>query len=342
MGRMLRSLVTIDLAAIRQNVRTLRGLLDGAELWAVVKADGYGHGAVDVGRVVLEAGAAALCVATLGEALELRRELPSARIVVLGPTTAEDAVEARDARLELCVCRGEIPDGVPAHLKLDTGMGRWGLSELAGAGSGVVGLMSHFAAADSDPAFTELQLERFLAATAAHGHLTRHIANSAGTLRHPASHLDAVRCGIALYGISPFGTDPAADGLRPALRWESSVALVKTLPPGASTGYGRRFVARERTRIGIVPVGYADGFRRDLSGTEVMVAGERAPVVGTVSMDAFAVALPDGAAEGDGVTLIGEGVLIEEHARVSGTIPYEIACGVFPRASRSGREVVDE
>ena len=103
--------------------------------------------------------------------------------------------------------------------------------------------MSHFASADTDPAFTEAQLARFLAATAPYAHLTRHIANSAGTLRHPASHLDAVRCGIAVYGISPFGTDPAADGLRPALRWESSVALVKTLAPGESTGYGRRFVA---------------------------------------------------------------------------------------------------
>ena len=177
------------------------------------------------------------------------------------------------------------------HLKLDTGMGRWGLSELAAPGSGVVGLMSHFATADTDPGFTELQLERFLAATEPYAHLTRHIANSAATLRHPASHLDAVRCGIAVYGISPFGTDPAADGLRPALRWESTVALVKTLAPGESTGYGRRFVATSPTRIGIVPVGYADGFRRDMTGTDLVVAGERAPVVGTVSMDALAVAL---------------------------------------------------
>ena len=145
---------------------------------------------------------------------------------------------------------GEPPDGIPVHLKLDTGMGRWGLSELTAPGSGVVGLMSHFAAADSDPAFTETQLERFLSATAPYPQLTRHIANSAATLRHPASHLDAVRCGIAVYGISPFGTDPAVDGLRPALRWESCVALVKTLAPGESTGYGRRFVAASPTRIG--------------------------------------------------------------------------------------------
>lgn len=337
-----RSLVTVDLAAIRHNVRTLLGVLDGAELWAVVKADGYGHGAIDVGRVALETGAAALGVATLGEALELRGALPFARVVVLGPTAPADVAKAREASLELCVVDGHIPEDVHVHLKLDTGMGRWGLTELAAPGSDVVGLMSHFAAADSDPAFTEAQLTRFLAATASHAHLERHIANSAGILRHPAAHLDAVRCGIALYGISPFGTDPAADGLRPALAWASSVAVVKTLAPGESTGYGRRFVAREPTRIGIVPVGYADGFRRDMTGTELVVAGERALVVGTVSMDALAVVLPDAAGEGDTVTLIGDGVLIEEHARVSGTIPYEIACGIVSRGPRSEREVVDE
>jgi len=342
MGSMPRSLITIDLGAIRHNVRTLRGLLDGAELWAVVKADGYGHGAVDVGRAALEAGATALGVATLGEALELRGALPTARVVLLGPSVPAEWPAAREARLELCASAGEAPEGIPVHLKLDTGMGRWGLSELATPGSGVVGLMSHFASADTDPAFTEVQLARFLEVTAPYTHLQRHIANSAGTLLYPHAHLDAVRCGIAVYGLSPFGTDAADDGLRPALRWESWVALVKTLGPAESTGYGRRFVASRPTRIGIVPVGYADGFRRDLSGTEVVVAGARAPVVGTVSMDAMAVVLPDAADAGDRVTLVGDGVLIEEHARVSGTIPYEIACGIVSRATRSEREVVDE
>jgi len=342
MGAMSRSLVTIDLAAIRHNVRTLRALLGGAELWAVVKADGYGHGAVDVGRAALEAGGTALCVTTVGEALELRRALPLARIVVLGPTAAAELADAQAAKLELCVSTAEIPEGIPVHLKLDTGMGRWGLTELVEPGSGVVGLMSHFASADTDPAYTGVQLARFLEATSPYAHLQRHIANSAGTLRYPHAHLDAVRCGIAVYGLSPFGTDAADDGLRPALRWESSVALVKTLGPAESTGYGRRFVASRPTRIGIVPVGYADGFRRDMSGTEVVVAGARAPVVGTVSMDALAVLLPDEAGEGDTVTLVGGGVLIEEHARVSGTIPYEIACGIASRATRSEREVVDE
>ncbi len=337
-----RSLITVDLGAIRHNVRRLLGLVGHADLWVVVKADGYGHGAVDVGRAVLDAGAGALCVATVAEALELRAALPAARIVVLGGTPAPATDAIRAARLEIGSSTTEVPEGVPVHLKVDTGMGRWGLSEIAAPGSGVVGLMSHFASADSDPAFTEAQLARFLAETDAYAHLQRHIANSAATLRLPGAHLDAVRCGIAVYGISPFGTDPGADGLRPALRWESSIALVKTLEPGESTGYGRRFVAQVSTRIGIVPVGYADGFRRDLTGTDVIVNAERARVLGTVSMDSLAVRLPDTAGPGDPVTLIGAGILIEEHARVSGTIPYEIACGIVSRATRSEREVVDE
>ena len=141
------------------------------------------------------------------------------------------------------------------------------------------------------------------------GTLVRHLANSAGTLRYPAASFDAVRCGIALYGISPFGSDPALDGLEPALRWESYVALAKRLEPGDSTGYGRRFVADEPTWIGVVPVGYADGFRRDMTGTEVLVDGERRRVVGTVSMDAIAVELDHEVAIGTPVTLVGDGIL---------------------------------
>ncbi len=127
--------------------------------------------------------------------------------------------------------------------------------------------MSHLASADSDTEFTEQQVERFRAATELYPHLTRHIANSAGALAYPSARFDAARCGIALYGISPWGTDPAEDGLEPALRWDSELAQVKLLQPGESTGYGRRWIARQPTWIGIVPVGYADGFRRGLTGT---------------------------------------------------------------------------
>jgi alanine racemase len=336
-----RSQLTLDLGAIRRNARTLLRVLDGAELWAVVKADGYGHGAADVGRAALEAGASALCVATVSEALALRQALGPVRVLVLGPADEEETARAREAGLELAIAQGPVPEGVPVHLKLDTGMGRWGLAELPAPGRDVFALMSHFASADSDAAFTELQLQRFLEATEQHPGPTRHLANSAGALRFPAARLDAARCGIALYGISPFDTDPAADGLEPALRWESELAQVKLLAPGESTGYGRRFVAERPTWIGIVPVGYADGFRRDLSGTTVRVEGEPRQVVGTISMDAFAVELDRELPVGTPVTLLGDGVLAEAHARVAGTIGYEIATGIRSDPERTRRVVVD-
>jgi alanine racemase len=338
---MARSDLTVDLGAIRRNARTLLRALDGAELWAVVKADGYGHGAIDVAGAALGEGAAALCVATVPEGLALRRELGAPRILVLGPSSSREIAEARDAGLELAVADGEIPEGVRAHLKLDTGMGRWGLSELPAPTREVVGLMSHLASADCDAAFTEQQVERFRAATEEHSHLTRHLANSAGALRFPSTRFDAARCGIALYGISPFGADPAEDGLEPALRWDSELAQVRQLQPGESTGYGRRFVAARPTWIGIVPVGYADGFRRDLTGTEVRVAGELRRVVGTISMDAFAVELDRELPVGTPVTLLGHGVLAEAHARVADTIAYELVTGIRSSPERARRSVVD-
>jgi alanine racemase len=337
-----RSDLTIDLGALRRNVSTLLRALDGAELWAVVKADAYGHGAADVAGATLDAGASALCVATVAEGLALRREHAAARILVMGPAGNREIADARDARLELAISDGEIPDGVPVHLKLDTGMGRFGLSELPAAQAEVVGLMTHLATADTDPGFAAKQIERFRVATAGLEHLTRHAANSAAALRLPDARFDAARCGIALYGLSPFGTDPGDDGLEPVLRWESSLAQVKRLEPGESTGYGRRFVAERATWIGLVPVGYADGFRRDLTGTQVRVAGERRRVVGTVSMDSFAVELDRKLPVGTPVVLIGHGVTAEEHARVAGTINYEIVTGIRSDPLRARRAVLDD
>ena len=337
---MVRSLYTLDLNAVRRNAATLRRAAGGAELWAVVKADGYGHGAVDVARAALDGGATTLCVATLAEAVELRSALPEARVLVMGPASPDEVATARSARLELVAATGDVPEGVPVHLKLDTGMGRWGLSELPSPTRDVVGVMSHLASSEADPEFTRLQVERFREATDGLDGVVRHIANSAAALRYPEAAFDAVRCGIALYGISPFGTRPEDDGLEPALRWESHLALVKRLEAGESTGYGRRFVAERPTWIGIVPVGYADGFRRDLTGTEVAVDGERRRVVGTVSMDALAVDLDRALPEGTPVTLIGDGVLIEDHARVAGTIGYELATGLDTRDPRARRVVV--
>jgi len=338
----MRSQLTIDLRALRHNTRRLLEAAGGAELWAVVKADGYGHGALDCGEAALDAGASALCVATVAEGLALRRALPAARIVVMGPSATDELGDARDASLELVVVAdGEIPDGVRVHLKLDTGMGRWGLSELPRPGRDVVGLMTHFATADDDLAFARVQLERFLAATEQFAHLTRHAANSAAVLAFPESALDAVRCGIALYGLSPFGHDPAEDGLEPVLSWVSELAQVKRLSPGESTGYGRRFVAESPSWIGIVPVGYADGFRRDFTGTSLLVEGIARPVVGTVSMDAVAVLLDAELPAGTRVTIVGDGLPIVEHARQAGTIAYEVVCGIRSEVLRARRVVVD-
>jgi alanine racemase len=308
----------------------------------VVKADAYGHGAVDVASAMLDEGAGALCVATVAEGLELRLEFALARILVMGPTSSSrEIAEAREARLELAVWEDELPEGVRVHLKLDTGMGRWGLSELPALGPEVVGLMTHLATADSDTAFAEQQVERFRAATEPHGELMRHAANSAAALRLPSARFDASRCGVALYGLSPFGEDPAADGLEPALSWRSYLAQVKRLEAGESTGYGRLFVAEAPTWIGIVPVGYADGFRRDLTGTEVRVSGEPRRVVGVVSMDAFAVELEHEEPVGAPVTILGHGVLAEDHARVAETINYELTSRVNADPRRARRTVVD-
>jgi alanine racemase len=337
-----RSELTVDLGALRQNVRTLLRALDGAELWAVVKANAYGHGASDVAGAALGAGATGLCVATVAEGLALRRDFAVTRILVMGPTsTSREIAHARDAALELAVSDADIPHGLRVHLKLDTGMGRWGLSELPAPPVEVVGLMSHLATADSDSAYANWQIERFREATQAFSHLTRHLANSAAALRYPAARFDAARCGIALYGLSPFGTDPVEDGLVPVLTWTSRLAQVKLLAPGHSTGYGRRFVAERPTWIGIVPVGYADGFRRDLTGTQVRVGGDLRRVVGTVSMDAFAVELESQLPVGTPVTILGRGVLAERHAEVADTITYELVTGIDSDPSRARRIVVD-
>ena len=336
----MRSEITIDLAALRHNVHVLLAALDGAELWAVVKADAAGHGAHDCADAALGAGATALCVATVPEALALRPSLPDARIVVMGPAVSHHEVDAaRSAGLEL-VAGDELPEGVPVHVKLDTGMGRWGVSELGALPPQVVGVMTHLATADSDPDFAREQVARFREATESVSHLTRHVANSAAALRLPEARFDAARCGIALYGLSPFGTDPAEDGLQPVLSWTSELALSRRLRARESTGYGRGFVAERDTWIGIVPVGYADGFRRDMTGTQVLVADEPRRVVGVVSMDAFAVELDRELPRGTPVTIVGPGAPLESHARVAETITYELSSRIESDPRRAHRVVV--
>jgi alanine racemase len=341
---MYRSEVTIDLAALRGNVVRLLEAAAPAELWAVVKADAYGHGAADCARVALEAGARALCVATAREGASLRSALPGARIIVMSALTRNENGLAREAGLELCASTPELPEGVPVHLKVDTGMGRWGMSAeeaLSVPRDRIVGVMSHFATADErDQTFAREQIQRFRDLADRFPGVSAHMANSAATLALAEAGFDAVRCGIGLYGLSPFGDDPARYGLEPVLSWRSYVAITKTLGVGESTGYGRRFIAERPTRIGIVPVGYADGFRRGLSGAHVLVGEKRRTVLGAVSMDSLAVELGEESA-GAPVTLIGDGVLAEEHARRLGTINYEITCAIRSDASRADRRVLD-
>jgi alanine racemase len=341
---MSRSEITIDLGALRRNAAVLASAAGSAELWAVVKANAYGHGALDCARAALAGGATALCVATAKEGAALRSELAYARILVLSPLSQADEGIARDAGLEIAVSSPPVPEGLSVHVKVDTGMGRFGMTPGDAAKidpARVVGVMSHLATADEvDAAFAHAQIDVFAAVAERFPTATRHIANSAATLSIPESRLDAVRCGVALYGLSPFGRDPKEHGLEPVLSWRSYVAQAKVLGRGDSTGYGRRFVAEHETRIGLVPVGYGDGFRRTLTDTEVLVAGTRRRVLGTVSMDSFAVELVD-EPEGAPVTLIGDGLAVEEHARHAGTINYEITTGLISDPRRAERRFVD-
>ena len=338
-----RATVTVDLAAIEENVARLRNASGPAEMWAVVKADGYGHGAAAVGRAALRAGARKLCVATWEEARGLREDLGDVPVLVMGPLVPGE--EAHVAGVEVTVTSVEgfarlhaaAREPLGVHVKVDTGMGRWGMAPaeaLRVAGQldpdgmlRLAGLMSHLAVAETDERFTHLQIERFAALADRFPACPRHLANSAGALRFPAARFDAVRCGIAVYGISPFGADPAELGITPALRLESHVADAKLLQPGESAGYGRRFVAAEPTWIGLVPAGYADGVPRVLSGrADVLVGGRRRRVAATISMDqlTFVIGPERDVEPGDPVTLIGadgdDRILAEEWARLAGTI----------------------
>jgi alanine racemase len=349
-----RALARIDEGAIERNCRRLLGLTGGsAELCAVVKADGYGHGAAPAAAAALRGGASWLGVATAGEAAELRDAGVAARLLVMGALTTADLEAAVDADADVVVWTRELADaatrlpGARLHVKLDTGMGRLGTKDAELARSlldgPVVGVMTHFATADEDgdELFGE-QLERFGEFVAGLGDdLVVHAANSAATFRDPAAHFDMVRCGVAIYGLDPFQGDPAERGLEPALGLDSWVAALRRFEAGDGAGYGRRWRAPEPTWVATVPIGYGDGWRRGLSGNcDVLIGGSRYPVVGTVSMDNLTVDVgPDPeVAVGDAVTLIGsqegERILAEEVARRLGTINYEITCGLSPRVRR--------
>jgi alanine racemase len=372
-----RAQALVNVAAIERNCARLHGeLKHGAKLCVVVKADGYGHGAVQSARAALTGGASWLAVAGAAEARELREAgLREVRVLVMGALSGVELKEALAADGDVVVWSEQQVEAVQAagggrvHVKLDSGMGRLGTRDPAVASRAVVaarnaddvqlvGLMTHFATADDldDDGFFAVQIEAFeewaQALKAEQPELILHAANSAAVLRDEQAHFDMVRCGIAAYGMDPFGEDPVARGLEPALQLSSYVAEVKAYRAGESAGYGRRFVAERDTWLAVLPIGYGDGWRRGCSNNaDVLIAGRRYPVVGTVSMDNLTVDLgPDAAAEllGEEAILIGEAavagsgqtaqaaerITAEEVARRLETINYEVTCALTPRVPR--------
>jgi alanine racemase len=367
-----RALARVNLASIERNVRRLRGALSpGTEVCAVVKADAYGHGAAAVARAAQAAGAGWLAVASAQEAAQLGDAGVSGPLLVMGALSGEElplalaagadvvawtAGFARAVRREAQRADGQrSPVGV--HVKLDTGMGRFGTRELQEAvgvaeevaqASGVLalrGAMTHLATADADPEFLGVQLARFQPfvdrVRERWPGVLVNAANSAAVLTVPESHFDLVRCGLAVYGCDPMGGDPEGQDLDPALELTSYVAAVKPARPGDSVGYGRTFTATRETSIATVPIGYADGYVRALSNnSDVLIGGRRYPVVGTISMDNLTVDVgPEASVRvGDRVILIGADGAVNQRAealaRRAGTISWEILCGVSERVPR--------
>ena len=340
-----RAVARIDLGAIERNCDRLP-----KPLCAVVKANGYGHGAVTAAQAALAGGAEWLAVATAGEAAELRAAGIDAQLLVMGALTADELRTAVEADADVVAWTEEVAGAAPrVHVKLDPGMGRLGtkdrdLALRLAARPNAVGLMTHFATADEpgDDVFpAQLAAFREFVDEVARDDVVVHAANSAAALRDPASHLDLVRCGIAIYGMDPFHDDPAAHALEPALSLHSWVASIRRLDKGEGVGYGHRWRADEPSWLATVPIGYGDGWRRGLTNNaDVLLRGRRHPVVGAVSMDNVTVALgPDTDVElGDEVVLIGaqgdERILAEEVARRLGTINYEVTTGLLPRVRR--------
>jgi alanine racemase len=363
-----RAVARIDFDAVRGNCARLKSELGEAELCAVIKADGYGHGDAACAEAALAGGATRLAVATASEAARIGRRFAHVPLLTMGALTVEELDTALEAGSELAVWRRGFLDlvterarahGRPAgvHVKFDSGMGRLGNRDadevlgLLGACAEsphleVAGVWTHFATADEpDSEFFAEQLDRFATVAAAakerHPAILVHAANSAAVFRDSRAHFDMARCGVSVYGLDPFQGDPAERGLRPALSLHSYVADVKHFERGDSAGYGRTWQTERETSIGVLPLGYGDGVRRGLSNNaEVLIAGRRHPLVGTVSMDNVTVDLgPDTEVEpGAEAVLIGsqggETIRAEDWAGRLGTINYEVTCGISARVPR--------
>ncbi|NIS82239.1 MAG: alanine racemase [Anaerolineales bacterium] len=357
--------VEIDRGAIENNVRYFVKKTT-AKVMAVVKANGYGHDAVQTAKAALNAGATWCAVARVDEALELRQHGLTCPILLLGLAPSARISEMLTAQISMAVWQQEhitaIADvasreGEQArlHLKVDTGMGRLGVQpeQVPTYARYIVdnpdvifeGLFTHYARADErDPAPSDEQDIRFLQALSGLDEIGLrpalvHAANSAAALRRAQSEFDLVRVGISIYGLHPSKDAPLPVDFRAALSWKTQLSQIKVLSPGHGVSYGHMYVTSGHERIGTLPIGYADGFRR-IEGNQVLVAGQRAPVVGRVCMDQCMVqldAIPDVKA-GDEVVLIGqqgeERISAEEVAERWGTINYEVTCGIGARVPR--------
>jgi len=355
----------IDLGAISQNLSEIRKRIgDKRHLMAVVKADGYGHGSVEVSRIALASGADCLGVALPEEGELLRKEGIDAPILVLGLIQPKEAFKVIESRLEQTVCSLGLAEAldqeaakaavrVNVHVKVDTGMGRIGLKPQEVSdfvqrtrrfeNLNVVGVLSHFASADEpDKTFSKRQIATF-------DHVIRelerlgidipqkHMANSAAILDLPESYYDLVRPGIMIYGLYPSNTVTRSPGLRPAMTLVTRISFLKTVPPGTAISYGQTFVTQKKTKVATLPVGYGDGYTRLLSGRgEVLINGQRAPLIGRICMDMCMVDVSrvPHVKTGDRVTLFGEDLSIDKIAATIGTINYEILCAVGKRVPR--------
>lgn len=359
----------IDLEAIRQNVRSFRKHVgDSVQVMAVVKANAYGHGAVPVAKAALEAGAARLAVHRLTEGIELREAGIEAPILVMGYTPPPGAGEFVRWNLTPSMITPEFAQAlasqaatqnkiVPVHVKVDTGMNRFGLfpEEVVPflamvckmEGLRLEGMFTHFATADArDGTWVLQQIKVFDEVIAAVRNAgidipVIHAANSATTMRYPQAHYNAVRPGIAMYGMNPSSEWEPVFNLHPALTLKSRISRVRDLPVGAGISYGRTFVTSRPTRAGLVTVGYGDGYHRILSNKGVvLVRGQRALVLGRVCMDQFVIDVTDipGVEQDDEVVLVGsqgdERVSAEEVGRLAGSINYEVTTGLLPRVIR--------
>jgi alanine racemase len=365
-----RAEVVVDLGAVRHNVGLLARRAGGAATMAVVKADGYGHGALPIARAALEAGATWLGSCSLREALDLRDGGIDTRILSWLDVPEIDLAPGVEAGIDLSASSvrelAAIVDGARrtgktarVHLKIDTGLSRNGcppnewpdlVDDAAKAQSDghveVVAVWSHLACADEpDHPATDRQAARFAAAydiaLAAGLRPLRHLANSAATLNRPDLHFDLVRVGIAMYGLNPL---PHPENLKPAMTFRSSVALTKRIDAGESVSYGQTWTSTKDTTLALVPVGYADGVSRALSNRmDVWLAGKRRPIVGRVCMDQIVIDCDDDViTPGEEVVLFGDGSRGEptatEWANVLDTIDYEIVTGMYrPRVVRSYR-----